>query len=152
MNEALHAWHPDHLGARRGCAHQADGHAHAPVRTHHGQGLRLSAHSIAQAIVIAVLPALFGASFHTNALKLLAVAAVVVLETGVLLMPVHEHRGRGAVRYLLTGLPTNIWLNVGALTGSTAAAITAASIPCRNKHQQMVTRERQHADPGEDAD
>ena len=97
MNEALHAWHPDHLGARRGCAHQADGHAHAPVRTHHGQGLRLSAHSIAQAIVIAVLPALFGASFHTNALKLLAVAAVVVLETGVLLMPVHEHRGRGAV-------------------------------------------------------
>ena len=44
-----------------------------------------------------VLSALFGALFHTNALKLLAVAAVVVLEAGVLLVPVHEHRGRGAV-------------------------------------------------------
>ena len=56
-----------------------------------------------------------------------------------------------AVRCLLVGLPTNLWRAVGVLTGSTAAAITVASMSYRDT-RQMVTRERQHADPGEDAD
>jgi hypothetical protein len=37
-----------------------------------------------------------------------------------------------ALRCLLIGLPTNLWLDVGVLTGSMAAAITVASISYRN--------------------
>jgi hypothetical protein len=56
-----------------------------------------------------------------------------------------------AVRCLLIRLPTNLGLAVGVLTGSTAVAITVASMSYRDT-RQMVTRERQHADPGEDSD
>jgi ABC-2 type transport system permease protein len=37
-----------------------------------------------------------------------------------------------ALRYLLIGLPANFWPDVDVLTDSTGAAITMASISCRN--------------------
>jgi len=51
-----------------------------------GKAFAVGVRSIAQAIVIAVLFALLGVSFHANALGLVAVAAVIVLEVGVLLV------------------------------------------------------------------